>query len=318
MSTYTQLSEQERYTITAGLISSQSIKKIAKTLGRHPSTIYRELKRNRTNHDDGYRALIAHSYATARRRRERRGSQFTEEQWEKVIGLLERKYSPEQISGILQRENQFSISHETIYQYIIKDQKRGGELYKHLRIRTRRHRKRNRKHHYRCVLLDKRRISTRPISAENRSRIGHWEGDTVLGLGRRYSLVTLIERKTGFAVIMKVKARTTKEINRACSTAIRRHREKFKTVTFDNGPEFHGYKKIEAKFPITCYFANPYHSWERGSNENLNGLIRQYIPKGVSMKNIDQRYCDRIADELNSRPRKRYGFRSPKELFYAK
>jgi IS30 family transposase len=128
--------------------------------------------------------------------------------------------------------------------------------------------------------------------------------------------VTLVERKTGFVVIVKVRAKTVVEINRACFKALRRHGRRIKTITFDNGSEFHGYKLIEAKFPVICYFANPYHSWERGSNENLNGLIRQYIPKKTCMRTLGQAHCDWIANQLNSRPRKRHGFRSPKELFY--
>ena len=317
MSTYNQLSEKERYCITAGLKSGHSVLTIAKTLDRHPSTIYRELGRNRTHHDGDYRSLIAHSYATARRRRERRGSQFTQDQWDIVINLIRRNYSPEQISGILEREKNFKISHETIYKYIIQDKRRGGDLHEHLRIKTRRHRKRTGSHQKRGILLDKRHISTRPISAEKRSWIGHWEGDTVIGADRHHCIVTLVERKTGFAIIKKVQAKTSCEINRVCIEAIQKYLWRFRTITFDNGTEFHGYKEIEEKVQIKCYFATPYHSWERGSNENLNGLIRQYIPKGSCMRKITQVDCDWIADELNSRPRKRHGYRSPKELFYA-
>jgi len=234
-----------------------------------------------------------------------------------VISLLRIEFSPEQISAELRKNNRFSISHETIYKYIIKDKKRGGCLYMHLRGKTKRHRKRCSINEYRGIMPHKRNISTRPAGAENRSRLGHWEGDTVIGAGRHHGLVTLTERKTGFAVIIKIKAKTSAEINRALRMAIRRHPKRFKTITFDNGSEFHGYEDIEARFPVTCYFANPYHSWERGSNENMNGLIRQYLPKKMSMENVTQEDCDRIADQLNSRPRKRYGFVSPKELFYA-
>ena len=144
------------------------------------------------------------------------------------------------------------------------------------------------------------------------------EGDTVIGADRHHCIVTLVERKTGFVVIVKVRSRTALEVNKACYKAIKRHRSKFKTITFDNGSEFHSYKDIEAKFPVICYFANPYHSWERGTNENLNGLVRQYLPKKTCMSKLKQIHCDWIANELNSRPRKRHGFKSPKELFYGK
>jgi transposase, IS30 family len=317
MSNYTQLSNEERYCITAGLKRHQSIQEIAEELGRHRSTIYRELERNRTHHDGDYRALIAHSYATARRRRERRGSHFGTEEWKEVETLLGQDHSPEQVSGGLRREGKLNISYETIYQYILKDMRRGGVLYKHLRQKIRRHRKRNCRHDKRIVLPEKRHISTRPVSAENRSRKGHWEGDTVFGADRHHSILTLVERKTGYAIIKKISARTIVETNRSLGDAILEMNGRIKTLTFDNGIEFFGYKELEANYPVKCYFATPYHSWERGSNENLNGLIRQYLPKGISMKGLTQVECDWIANRLNTRPRKRYGYRTPEELFYA-
>lgn len=317
MSKYHQLSEGERYTIAFCSKRGVSKTEIASLIGRHPSTIYREIKRNVTHHDGWYRAFIAHEYAVARRRRERRGSQYSEDEWAEVIELLRRNYSPEQISGVLREQGLLCISHETIYQYILRDQRQGGTLHKHLRIKIRRHRKRGAKHQKRAIIAGKRLISTRPKSVERRTRIGHWEADTMVGTDRRHCIVTLVERKTGFAVIKKVHSRTIPEVNRAFLDAIITHRWRFRSITFDNGIEFQGWKELEAKFPIKCYFANPYHSWERGINENLNGLIRQYIPKGTCMKNISQNYCDWIAEELNSRPRKRHGYRTPKELFYA-
>jgi IS30 family transposase len=159
-------------------------------------------------------------------------------------------------------------------------------------------------------------IQERPVEIENRTSIGHWEGDTVIGADRHHCIVTLVERSTGFVIIKKIQARTVEEVNSACIKAIKEHGKNFKTITFDNGTEFHGYKAIEEKFPVTCYFANPYHSWERGTNENINGLIRQYIPKKSCMKGITQADCDRIAYKLNTRPRKRYGFKTPYELYY--
>jgi IS30 family transposase len=316
MSMYHQLSEPERYTIAYCMKRGFSKGEIARMLNRHPSTIYREIKRNITHHDGWYRALIANSYAVARRRRERRGSQFSEEQWAEVIEFLKQEYSPEQIAGTLKVNKIFSISHETIYQYIIKDKRRGGTLYEHLRNKLKRHRKRAATHERRMRYADKRPISERPESVERRSRIGHWEGDTVLGSDRRHCILTLVERKTGFTIIRKINSRTVSEVNKACIKAVRSHQRKFRSITFDNGVEFGGYNEIEKQCSIKCYFANPYHSWERGSNENLNGLIRQYLPKGTSMKEVTQKDCNKIANNLNSRPRKRHRYRTPKELFY--
>jgi IS30 family transposase len=234
-----------------------------------------------------------------------------------VTTLLAQKLSPEQISAFLAMKHRFSISYETIYKYIIKDRRRGGSLYLNLRLRTKRHRKRCNIHQKRGIMPERRHISERPASADNRSRIGHWEGDTVIGSDRRHCIVTLVDRRTGYAIIKKVESRTTSEINRACLEAISAHPWKFRTLTFDNGVEFLGYKEIELRGKVDCYFATPYHSWERGSNENLNGLVRQYIPKGSCMKRLTQGQCDWIADQLKSRPRKRHAFRAPKELFNA-
>ena len=314
---YHQLSQAERYIIAFCLKRGESKLSIARMLGRHPSTVYREVQRNFTRHDGWYRALIADWYAVARRNRGPRGTRFSEEEWGLVRALLERKFSPEQVSGLLREQGILSISHETIYQYIFRDRRHGGKLYKNLRTKIRKHRKRGTKHHRRMTYADRRMIAERPETVERRSRIGHWEGDTVYGADRHHCIVTLVERRTGFVIIKKIESRTVAEANRAILEAVRAHWWKFRSITFDNGFEFMGYRELEEKGRIKCYYANPYHSWERGSNENLNGLVRQYLPKGSCMRKVSQTDCDQIADALNSRPRKRHGYRTPKELFYA-
>jgi IS30 family transposase len=175
-------------------------------------------------------------------------------------------------------------------------------------------RKRYRSRPARGVLLGKPHISERPAAVEERLQLGHWEGDTVMGRGATHCLVTLVERVSGLAIIKKVAARTKVLTTRAITDAIRRRGMNCKTITFDNGTEFHGYRDIERNLDIHCYFATPYHSWERGSNENLNGLIRQYLPKGTSLRHVTQRDCDRIARTLNSRPRKRHGYKTPEQI----
>ena len=154
------------------------------------------------------------------------------------------------------------------------------------------------------------------MEVETRSKVGHWEGDTVMGSDLRHCVLTLVERKTGFAIVEKLKSRTMDEVTRAATLAIRRHCGKFKTITFDNGTEFHDYKKLEERFPVKVYFATPYHSWERGCNENFNGLLRQYLPKGTCMSAVTQTQCNAIADDLNNRPRKRLGFDTPTKRYY--
>jgi IS30 family transposase len=160
------------------------------------------------------------------------------------------------------------------------------------------------------VLRGKRHISERPAEVELRQEPGHWEGDTVMGVDKRFSILTLVERRSGFAIIKKLKARTTLEVNAAAIHAISEHRKMFRT-------EFHDCKQLESKSSIRCYFATPYHSWERGSNENLNGLIRQYVPKRACMKLLTQERCKEIAAELNTRPRKQHGFKTPSVIYYA-
>jgi len=164
-------------------------------------------------------------------------------------------------------------------------------------------RKRYRSHDSRGVLPGKRSIAERPVEVERRQKIGHWEGDTFMGSDLRHCVLTLVERKTDFAIIKKLSARNKQAVTRAATRAIRRHCRNFKTLTLDKGTEFHDYASLEQRFPVTVYFATPYHSWERASNENLNGLVRQYLPKGTCMRNVSQARCDQIADDLNNRPR---------------
>jgi transposase, IS30 family len=317
MKCYQQLSQEQRYLITEGTISRLSKAEIARKIGRSPSTIGRELARNRRASDGRYRADEANGKAIARRREARRGFRHTEEQWVVVVRLIAERWSPEQISGILKLHGPFTISHETIYKRIIHNKKEGGQLYKDLRIMPKARRKRYNSRDSRGILPGKRHISTRPGVVETRKQLGHWEGDTVIGKDLHHCILTLVERKSGFAIIKKLASRTTAEVIQAAIAALREHEGKFKTITLDNGTEFHEYKTLEDLFPIQCYFATPYHSWERGSNENLNGLIRQYIPKGVSMRGLTQADCDRIAFKLNSRPRKRHGYKTPLEVYSA-
>ncbi len=250
------------------------MRSIAEKMGRHHSTLYRELDRNRCYHIDGaYRPSKAERRTVARRKRSRRNRHYCDADFKVVRQLLKKKFSPEQVTGYLRRLKLPCFSHETIYLYIWRDKAKGGNLWTHLRqsIKIRR---------------------------------------------KRY-IVTLVERKTGFIMIGKLKDRSTGSLNKKTKRLISRNPLAFKTITADNGTEFHQYKAIEAHAAVKFYFANPYHSWERGSNENANGLVRQYIPKGTCMEDLTQQQCDHIANELNSRPRKRHQYQSPEELFYA-
>ena len=197
-----------------------------------------------------------------------------------------------------------------IYRRVKQDRKRGGTLWRHLRQPVR-YRKRYGTPEKRGRLAGKRHISEQPGEVELRVEIGHWEMDLVVGGPDQHCIVTLVERATGTTLIGKLRCRKAAAVNKRVIDLILSHPGLFKTITVDNGPEFHGYKEIERATGVTFYFATPYHSWERDTNENTNGLIRQYVPKRTSMKRLNQDRCDAIARALNNRPRKRHGFRTP-------
>lgn len=306
---YHQITPAERYTLSVLRKQHLSNAEIARFMGRHRSTIGRELRRN-CRKDGGYRHAVAQEKTNGRRRRSRRNSHFGEAEWNLVEALLRDKFSPEQISGWLKLLELFEISHQTIYRRVKDDRKRDGTLWQHLRQPVR-YRKRYGTREKRGRLPGKRHISERPAAAEGRTEIGHWEMDVVVGAADQHCIVTLVERVTGATLIGKLRRRKANAINNRVIELIQAHPELFKTITVDNGPEFHGYKEIERATGVTIYFATPYASWERGTNENTNGLIRQYIPKRTSMKRLTQKRCDAIAHALNNRPRKRHGFRTP-------
>lgn len=315
MRQYEQLAQHERYLISELLQLGLSQRATARRLGRSPSTISREVRRNATTHDGFYRPSKAHRYAVTRRSRSRRGVKFKPRDYELVRIYLSKKWSPQQISQRLSQSGELDMSHESIYQYIGRDRRSGGNLFRHCRILPKKGRRLRGKQERRGIQAGKRHISERPPSVESRARIGHWEGDTVIGKDKRHSLLTLVERKTGYAVIKKIQARNSEQVISAALAALKEQGKKMKTLTFDNGTEFHDFKKLEHAYPVKCYFATPYHSWERGSNENLNGLIRQYLPKGTCFKELTQAKCDWIAHELNTRPRKRLGYSTPEESY---
>ena len=313
--TYRQLSPEERYMLAALRRQGYNQSQIARALGRHRSTVGRELRRNSTRADGRYRASTAQERTNGRRSRSRRNSRFGAEDFAVIDELLCRQWSPEQIAGHLARQGLLAISHETIYRHVWRDKRQGGTLYTHLRGARKRRRKRYGAYDSRGRLAGKRLISERPAEVEAREAVGHWEADTVAGAGAKDCVVTLVERKTGFVLIGKLKDRTARSLSRRVVGMIRTHAGKFETVTADNGTEFHDYGRVERLTGAAFYFARPYHSWERGSNENANGLIRQYLPKGVSMAGLTQQQCTAVARKLNTRPRKRLGFRTPLECF---
>lgn len=312
---YNQLSPEERFRIAALRSERLNKSEIARRLGRHPSTISREIRRNAYPTDGHYRAAHADRMTNGRRSRARKGSRFDPEDWALVEKYLRQDFSPEQVAGHLKNRGQLSISHETIYQHVWRDKRCDGDLHLHLRGSRKLRRKRYGRNDSRGRLAGKRMIATRPVAVERRIELGHWEIDTVMGAGKS-CVLTLVERVSGYVMIGKLSRRTAVLTARKTCQLLERHAGGFKTITADNGCEFHSYRTIEERTGVVFYFANPHHSWERGTNENTNGLIRQYLLKGTDLDRLSQRQCDRIAERLNRRPRKRHGYKSPEDMFF--
>jgi len=243
MAHYKHLSFEERSLIGHYRLRRFSLRKIARIMNRNVCTISREIKRNRYT-NGRYVAYHAHSYYRGRRKRSRTGTTFNAQDWQLVIKLLKKQLSPDQISGRLKLEGSLSMSHKTIYKYIWHDKHHGGELYKHLRGANKRRRKRYNTKDSRGRLAGKKMINTRPIEVEKRLKTGHWEIDTVHGSGRK-AIVTLVERVTGYVMIGQLDSKTVVDLNSRTSKLIKRSPLAFKTITADNGCEFHGYKKLE-------------------------------------------------------------------------
>ena len=312
---YHQISTEERYEIGAMRRQGLRMAEMAKHLGRHRSTLYREVKRNQSVHDGSYRPSHAVEKASGRQRRSRRNWRYGPTEFGPVETLIRQRLSPEQIVGRRTLEGQAVMSHETIYRWIWADKRCGGTLWRHLRGARKRRRKRYGRYDSRGRLAGKKLIEQRPAVVASRGRIGDWEIDTVHGRGKA-CVVTVVERKTGLVRIGPIQ-RATKELTLDRTVKLLwEERQRVKTITADNGTEFHNYRELENRLGTRVYFATPHHAWERGTNENTNGLIRQYLPKGTNLSRLSQQQCDRIAEHLNNRPRLRLGFKTPNEVYY--
>lgn len=312
---YHRLSTEERYEIAAMRRQGMRVAAMAEHLGRHRSTLYREVKRNRSAHDGHYRPTHALEKASGRARRSRRNWRYGPWEFAPIEAMIREGFSPEQIVGRQKREGQRVMSHETIYRWIWKDKRCEGSLWRHLRGARKRRRKRYGRYDSRGRLAGKKPIEQRPAVVASRGRIGDWEIDTLHGRGKA-CVVTVVERKTGLVRIGPIQ-RATKELTLARTVELLwEERQRVKTITADNGTEFHNYREMENILGTQVYFATPHHAWERGTSENTNGLIRQYLPKGINLGRITQQQCYRIAEQLNNRPRLRLNFQTPNEAYY--
>lgn len=312
MRSYTQLTQGQRYQIEALLEGEHNQSEIATILGVHKATISRELKRNGL--EKQYEQIVAQRLMEARRRA-RAQLRIPEETWEWVGLLLREEWSPEQISGWLAAEKQIKISHEWIYQAVIDDKNQKGDLYLHLRCQKQR-KKRYGTYSRRGQIKERVSIDQRPSVVDERSRIGDWEADTVIGRQGGEVLVTLVERKTRFSLIGLAINKTAHAVKETILALMQPIMDQVQTLTYDNGKEFAYHKAISATLNSEAYFAHPYHSWERGLNENTNGLIRQYLPKKMDFKSVTEEDVQQIQNKLNNRPRKCLGFKTPNQLFF--
>jgi len=311
---YTQLTERERYQLEALMQTCSTQKMIAEALGRNKSTISRELKRNK-NPGCCYFSEFAIEKAAERRKRVI-PSRFTDKAKNIIKENLKIGWSPEQISARLKRDHKIKISYELIYKYIDKDRKNGGSLYKYLPLRGKKYKKRNIKTRKVWKSAVKRKlISERPAKVAKKKEIGHWEGDTVVGKNHLGGLGTFVEMKSMYVVIRKVMDKSAEEMKNAILKSFTGCSDIIKTLTVDNGTEFALHDKISEGLGTGVYFATPYSPWERGLNENTNGLIRRFFPKGTDFTRVSEREIIRIQDLLNNRPRKRLNFMTPKEVF---
>ena len=305
---YKHLSQIERYQIASLMKAQHSITQIASLIGRHKSTISRELRRNAGSR--GYRPKQASELAIERSEQSRNACTIAPWVKEQASALLRLQWSPEQVASRL------PVSYETLYQHVYADKTQGGTLWKNLRCQKQKRKRYASGRDRRGQIPSRRPLSERPAHVECRKQVGHWECDTVIGANHKQAIVTVVERKSGYAVMAKVSNKTADLVGQAIIKALTPFEARVKTLTYDNGKEFCGHALIDEALNSTGYFARPFASWERGTNENFNGLLRQYVPKKRPMKNINDEEIKMIENRLNNRPRKRLGFRTPAEVFH--
>lgn len=313
MNRYTHLSQEDRYCIERMKRQGDSLRTIATTLGRSHTTISREIKRNTGQR--GYRYQQAHNQTNGRHTRKAKASKLSQRVIDSIQKGLSKRWSPEQIVGRLYREHNMKLSWVTLYRYIAHDKRSGGGLYKYLRYQGKPYRKRYGSKDYRGTIPDRVDISERPEVVDERSRIGDWEADLVIGKGHKGAIVTLAERRSRLYLALPIVRKTAELATAGITRLLTGLKDWVHTITYDNGREFCGHKVIAKALDCDNFFARPYHSWERGLNENSNGLLRHYFPKHMALDGVSEEQVQVAVDEINHRPRKCLGFKTPWEVF---
>ena len=311
---YTQLTSEQRYQIYALKSAKHDQTEIADLVGVHKSTISRELRRNTGK--KGYRPQQAHKMATARREG-KSSPRISQAVWHEVKRLIKKDWSPEQVSARLDEEREIKVSHEWIYQYIYHDKAKGGELFRHLRCKKQR-KKRYGSYDKRGQIPNRRGISERPQAVEAKERLGDWEGDTIIGKNHKGAALTLVDRLSCYTLMAPLSSKNADITADRTIELLKSKRIPSHTITFDNGKEFTYHERMAEGIETDIYFADPYSSWQRGLNENTNGLIRQYLPKSRDLTTVTDEEAQQIMFKLNHRPRKSLGYKTPYEVFFDK
>jgi len=304
------LTQEQRYTIEQLLKANKTQQEIADIISKDKSVVSREIKRNKMENGT-YKSANAQRYYEFNRKKCVRKSKWTSSIKEEIIKALKEDKSPEQVVGTRKKNKQETLSIESIYQFIWKDKKQGGTLHLHLRNGTKRYRKRGSYKDNRGIIKDKVMIDKRPKIVEKKSRCGDLEIDLVIGANHQHALLTIVDRRSGYAFIRKLLGKNAQQVTEQIVETLQPHKQWIKTITSDNGKEFAMHKTIAEQLGIDYYFANPYHSWERGCNENYNRLVRQYFPKKSDFTTITKEQVTNVQNLLNNRERKRLGFENP-------
>lgn len=311
---YKQLTFEHRVAIKAYLKIGLKRYQIAQQIGVHPTTVSRELKRN--TGAKGYRPRQAQLKTAARRLLAAKQVRFTPAVKQRVEFYLQQDWSPEQISGYLKLREHVHISHETIYQHVWAEKRAGGSLYRHLRWSQKKNRKRYGRNDRRGQIPNRVSIDARPAVVAQKARLGDWEGDTIIGKNHQGALVSVVERKSLLTCLNRVPQKTAAWVTAAITQKLGSFKDQVHTLTVDNGKEFALHQQLAAELDAEIYFAHPYRSWERGLNENINGLIRQYFPKNYDFRLITDEDLLFVENRLNNRPRKSLNFQTPNEIFF--
>lgn len=309
---YQHVTRDQRSQIYAYKSMGLSLRNIAKNLDKDVSTISREISRNTGLR--GYRISQADAFANERRSNaSRTPKKLTNELKAMIDSKLLEEWSPEQISGRFKLDG-VSISHESIYQHIWRDKRSGGHLYKHLRHSGKKYNKRSSGKAGRGFIPNRVDITLRPSIVEEKSRFGDWEGDTIISAGSRAVILSYVDRYSKFTLLAKIGKKTADNVRQATAEKMSSLPLAVHTVTYDNGKEFSGHEDIAKDLNAQCFFATPYHSWERGLNEHTNGLVRQYLPKLFDFKDVTDDQMQFIENRLNNRPRKVLQYKTPFEM----